>query len=164
MIVWILPRTEFKLMATRDILLGPVQQCTERHGAYLIDLIIRGNRGKQVLEVFVDNETGVTADLCGKISRSITEALDGAGVLLGSYRLDVSSPGIDRALRFPWQFRKHIGRVVDVSVSNESGTRRETGKLLSCDEAALVVEAGEGKPQIRIPLTEVNELRVNAPW
>jgi ribosome maturation factor RimP len=151
-------------MATRDILFGPVQQSIERNGAYLIDLIVRGHPGKQVVEVFVDNETGVTTDLCAKISRSITQALDSAGVLLGSYRLDVSSPGIDRALKFPWQFRKHIGRVVDVSVRSDSGMRKEMGKLLSCDEAALVVERGAGRPEIRIPLSEITELRVNTPW
>ena len=130
----------------------------------MIDLIVRGEQRKKVVEVFVDNEAGVTADLCAEISRTITQVLNASGVLLGSYRLEVSSPGIDRPLTFPWQYRKHVGRPVDVIVKTDSGARRERGTLVSFDEMAIELDRGGGNGQMRILLTDIQELRVRTPW
>lgn len=130
----------------------------------MIDLVVRGDRGKQVVEVYIDNEDGVTTDMCAVISTSITQAIESAGLLLGSYRLDVSSPGINRPLKFPWQYRKHVGRPVTVLIKSESGIRQETGTLHSCDQTEIVLDIGVGKPQVRILVPDITEFRVNTPW
>lgn len=151
-------------MALRDILLGPLEECVEKHGAHLIDLIVRGDKGKQVVEVFVDNEEGVTAELCAEISRSMIQTIDAARILPGTYRLDVSSPGIERPLKFPWQYRKHVGRPVTVNVRSESGARQEKGTLIACNPAEIVLQSAKAKVQMTIAVNEIIEFRVNSPW
>ncbi len=151
-------------MATRDLLEPPVQRCVEQHQAHLVDFVVRGTPSKQVFEVYIDNETGVTSDLCAEVSRSLIDVIDRTGAVTGTYRLDVSSPGIDRPLRFPWQFRKHTGRLVEVHRRTVSGEQAVRGTLVSCDDTSLVVQERSATPGMVIPLGEVIDIRVHAPW
>ncbi len=146
-------------MSTRDTLLAPVEQAVESHGAHLIDLVVRGDRGRPVIEIYIDNETGVTSDLCAEISRAITQVIEAGGLVQGAFRLEVSSPGIDRPLRFSWQFTKHTGRPVAIA-SRSAGTIE--GTLEGCDAAGLTLKTATGSRQILYD--DVVELRVKAPW
>ena len=151
-------------MGTRDLLQAPVEQSVERHGAHLVDLVVRGDKGKQVLEVFIDNEQGVTSDLCAEISRDLIDTIDRSGALQSSYRLDVSSPGVDRPLRFSWQFKKHVGRDIEVFMSPDTGSKRLVGKFMACEDGQILLRQGSGKPDVTIPLQQIAEIRVRVPW
>jgi ribosome maturation factor RimP len=146
-------------MSTRETLLAPVEQAVESHGAHLIDLNVRGDRGRPVIEVYVDNEAGVTSDLCAEISRSVMQSIETGGMILGPFRLDVSSPGIDRPLRFSWQYTKHMGRPVAV-VTRSGGTI--DGTLDASDATAVTVTTKAGSQQVLHG--DIVELRVKAPW
>ncbi len=146
-------------MSTRDTLLAPVEQCVESSGAHLIDITVRGDRGRPVIEVYVDNEAGVSSDLCAEISRSIMKAVEAGGLVQGAFRLDVSSPGIDRPLRHSWQFTKHVGR--PVAVTSRSGGAID-GTLEASDASGVTVKTGAGSRYV--PIDDVVELRVQAPW
>ena len=141
----------------------------EREGAHLIELVARGDRSRRVLEVFVDAETGITTELCATISRSIAAAIEESGLIPGSYRLDVSSPGIDRPLAFPWQYAKHAGRLLRVVVAipeaEGTGAARETvqGVLKEVGAEGLTLQPAEGEP-VRLPFSRIAEARVVAPW
>ena len=87
-----------------DALLGTATLHAKQHGAEVIDLVVRGDRMHRVIELFVDSEGGVTLDLCQEISKSLVQEIEKNKTLAGTYRLDVSSPGLDRPLKFPWQY------------------------------------------------------------
>lgn len=133
-----------------------------RHQAHLVDLVQRGDRTKHVVEVYLDNATGVTVDLCTEVSRELLSALDTAGILEGSYRLDVSSPGIDRPLRHPWQYSKHVGRQILVRIGTPPESREVRGELLRAGEQGIVLRTGDGEQTI--PFADMQEGRVVAPW
>jgi ribosome maturation factor RimP len=135
----------------RELVAGGV----ERAGAHLIDLVVRGERGTRVIEVFIDSETGITSDVCSAASREVGQVIDATREIEGGYRLDVSSPGIGRPLTFPWQYRKHIGR---------SSPAERTGKLVSVDDTGVTIETGAGKEEIHIPFSVLSETSVKAPW
>jgi ribosome maturation factor RimP len=141
-----------------------IETAVEREGAHLIELIGRGDRTRQVLEVFVDAETGVTTETCAAISRGIVAAVESAGLLPGSYRLDVSSPGIDRPLRFPWQYRKHLGRSLRVIAGSGEEQRELVGTLTGVGEEGFVLDVGGEAGALSIRFTEISEARVPAPW
>jgi ribosome maturation factor RimP len=143
---------------------GAIEACAERKGAHLIDLVVRGSRGRAVVEVFIDAETGVTSDVCSEVSREIADAIDQAAWVTGSYRLDVSSPGIDRPLRFPWQYRKHVGRKLSVAWSTAEGTRQITGTLVSADDARIAIDPGKGQAGVTIEFDALTEGIVTTPW
>jgi ribosome maturation factor RimP len=133
-----------------------------RHNAHVVDLVQRGDRSRQVVEVYLDNETGVTADLCSAVSRELVTAVDAGVIVPGNYRLEVSSPGIDRPLRHPWQFPKHVGRTLRVRVQTPEGPRDLRGGLVRVEESGIVLKFGEGDHLI--PFADIQDARVQAPW
>ena len=143
---------------------GAIGACAECKGAHLIDLVVRGSRGRAVIEVFIDAETVVTNDVCSEVSREIAEAIDRSAWISGSYRLDVSSPGIDRPLRFPWQYRKHVGRKLSATWKAAEGTRQITGTLVSADDARIAIDPGKGRPGVTIEFDALTEGKVVTPW
>ncbi len=144
----------------RDVIVGAV----ERKGAHCIDLVARGDRAKQVIEVFIDAEDGITTDLCAEVSREVRAALEEGNLLPGPYRLDVSSPGIDRPLRFPWQYRKHQGRRVHVRYREAEQERTAEGTLASVGEDAITVQVKNSAEPIVVKFETIVEARIPAPW
>ncbi|MBM2845693.1 MAG: ribosome maturation factor RimP, partial [Bacteroidetes bacterium] len=116
------------------------------------------------IDVFVDAEDGITSETCSKLSRDIESAIDLQATIRGPYTLTVSSPGIARPLKFPWQYRKHIGRLLEVKMRSESGVRGKSGKLLSVDEKGVALEQIKKGEQVHIDFAEIVEAKVKAPW
>ena len=141
-----------------------VESCVVKESAHLIDYRVRGERGTRVIEVVVDTEAGVTTDTCSGLSREIIGAIDKEGVLQGGYRLEISSPGIDRPLQFPWQYRKHMGREFMLSVRIEQGSEKQSGRLAGIDDSGIVLESGKKKELRRISFDAIIEARVLPPW
>lgn len=110
-----------------------IEETAEQNGLFLIDLVIRGNQKKRIIEVYVDGEKNVTADDCASLSRQIDSKLEILPEMNPDYRLDVSSPGIDRPLKYLKQFPKNINRKFEISYSAETGTKKITGTLNSVE-------------------------------
>ncbi len=141
-----------------------VDRLVEEHGAHLIDFVARGDRGRRVLEVFIDAEAGVSLDLCSTISRALLQAIDAGRLVDGGYRLEVSSPGLSRPLQYPWQYRKHIGRRLEVRWRQGAEALSGTGELVAADEDAITVRMGKGAEGTRIPFVDLVQATVKAPW
>jgi ribosome maturation factor RimP len=95
-------------------------------GLVLLDLKQRGERGSSILEVVVDGERQVTLDELADVARWMGQQLDeAADSLPGRYRLEVTSPGLDRPLEHIWQYRKNIGRHVKLTL-DEGEAKRTT--------------------------------------
>ncbi len=123
----------------------------EGYNAYLVDCIVRGERGTRVVEVFIDSDTGITTELCASISRDLGTQLDANDIIPGRYRLEVSSPGLDRPLKLYRQYLKNIGRTLKVKYTIDGTTVIATGKLKAVTEQSIVVEDEEGGT-VEIPI------------
>jgi ribosome maturation factor RimP len=141
-----------------------MEECARLKGAHLIDFVQRGDRGRQVFEVYIDTEQGTTSELCADVSREITAALDAAKLATRDYRLEVSSPGIDRPLKFPWQYRKHLGRAITLTVQGARGIEQFSGTFVGMDDRAVRLETDHGREPLVIPIDTILEGRVPAPW
>ena len=80
---------------------------------YLVDLEVTPSKH---IGVFVDGDEGVSLDTCTQISRILESILDLEPSLGGVYELEVSSPGVNRPLKFPRQYLKHVGRTLRVEL------------------------------------------------
>ena len=109
---------------------------------YLLEISRRGQQNSTVIEIIVDSETGVDLDSLAVLSREISTLLDEhEEAIKGRYRLEVSTPGLDRPLEHEWQFRKNIGRLVKVLWENEEGVKQtELFRLKGIDGEGLVLE------------------------
>ncbi len=110
---------------------------SERNNLFLIDLILRGNESKRIIEVYIDGEVIVTADTLAAVSREIDDRIYKEELISGSYRLDVSTPGVERPLKYLQQYVKHIGRKMQMKVNLNGEEKEFTGKLLRVEESNL---------------------------
>jgi len=100
---------------------------------FIIDVALKGKK----LEIFVDSDSGITFDKCRILSRHLEEHIDAHGWLGEKYTIEVSSPGITRPLKLPRQFKKNIGRTLDVKYGE---TDRQKGELKEADDEKIVIE------------------------
>lgn len=89
------------------------------------------------LSVYIDTDQGVNSRQCARVSRFLEEHLDEANWNEGKYILEVSSPGVDRPLKFPRQYLKNIGRTLEVKLTDGEKIK---GKLVESNEDFIVLE------------------------
>lgn len=96
-------------------------------GFELFSLSGGGTRTRPLLEVRIDRPDGakVTVDDCATVSRAIEARLDGSGLVAESYRLEVSSPGMERPLRHAADWNRFAGRRAAVTSGALVGSRVE---------------------------------------
>ena len=131
----------------------------EPFDGFLVDVSIKGERGTSIVQVFVDTDEGVTADQCAAVSREIASDLDTLNAIPGRYRLEVSSPGLDRPLTLPRQFKKNVGRKLRI-VSSAVGARAEaSGTLQEVSESSLTLLTPD-QGAVSFPLDRIEEAYV----
>ena len=98
-----------------------------------------GSHPKQsVLRVYIDSEDGVGLADCEFVSREVAALLDVEDPISGHYNLEISSPGLDRPLFTPEQYRRFAGERAAVTVfAPVSGRRKFKGRIVSADESGV---------------------------
>jgi len=116
------------------------------------------------IKVFLDADSGLSIDKCIKINRGMYKIIEESGWYPdGNFSLEVSSPGIDEPLLLLRQYKKNIGRPVEVVLND---TSKKEGKLLDADDTNVTIEAttGKGKRAITeavvIPFTQIKQTTV----
>lgn len=118
---------------------------------YYVEFKGSGRRG--VLRVFIDKTEGVTVDDCALVSRELGTLLDVHDVIPGSYTLEVSSPGLTRALRNPGDFAKFVGKKVKIKTTADIDRRKVfTGTLAGFDGELVTIDSEDpGGARYEIP-------------
>jgi len=142
------------------------KQIAEQNNLFLIDLIVRGTESSRVIEVYIDGEINISADECALVSREISKQID-EKELLKSYRLDVSSPGVDRPLIYLKQYSKHLNRLFEVEFSAKGGSASGgnasgsssifKGKLISIEDEVLTFQSNK---EIKIKFPDIIKAKV----
>ncbi len=135
------------------------KEIIDQNGLLLIDFLFRGFQNSTVIEVYIDGEKSVSVEDCAKISREINEKIEAENLFESAYRLEVSSPGVEKPLKFLLQFTKHINRNFDLQLAEEQGTiKKVTGKLLSIDGETLVFLIQ--KEEVTVPFNTIKKAKV----
>lgn len=111
-------------------LAGPV---VVDHGAELVDVDVAG-KGTYSVRILVHRDTGVDIVLCTAIAREVSDLFDVEDPIPGRYRLEVTSPGLDRPLQTDADFRRARSRLVKV-VTRQG--RTEVGRLVNFDSGKI---------------------------
>jgi ribosome maturation factor RimP len=135
-----------------DIVQGLVVPILDRYDVFLVDICFRRDGRGTVLEIFADTDTGITLDQLDTLTKEISAELDRSDPIPGRFRLEVSSPGIERSLKLMRQYRNNIGRYLSVSAC-ENETHK--GKLISVDDTSIVIECPTGFQKVLF--TEISE-------
>ena len=143
--------------------LGAIQEVLDGSGAFLVHHSIRGHKGTRTIEVFVDSQEGLGVERIARISRDLGFLLETEEIVDGKYNLVVSTPGVDRALVDPRQFKKNIGRPFKLKVDTDEGPVIKKGTLVAADTQAATFEWANGT-QEALPYDDFYEAKVQLPW
>ena len=139
----------------------------DKLGYDLVELRSGGSRARPTFDVRIDRRDGeaVTVDDCATVSRAIEARLDSGHEAGERYRLEVSSPGVERLLRTVADWRRFAGS--RASVLSPALNGREEVEIVGIEgtdgaEVAVVRDA-RGNEQ-RISLAEVREARLAFHW
>jgi ribosome maturation factor RimP len=107
-------------------LLEAVRRIVAGLGFELIEFRMSGPPQRPAIQVRIDRPDsgpgqGITAEDCARTSRELEQVLEAPGGVGNLYMLQVSSPGIERPIRFPEHWRKYAGRVVRVKARSLKG-------------------------------------------
>ncbi len=104
------------------------------------------------IKVFLDADSGLNIDKCVKINRAMYRTMEEeAWYPDGNFSLEVSSPGIEEPLKLVRQYKKNIGREVEVTLNDDA---KFSGKLLDVTDDEITVEHKEGKNKKLVTLTK----------
>ncbi len=117
-----------------DVVAQLAQPIVEQAGCTLWDVEYVKEAGEWFLRVYIDKEGGVDINDCEAVSRPLSDLLDEADPIQGSYTFEVSSAGLDRPLKKPEHFAACAGQQVDVRFYRPVDGRKEyTGARVGCD-------------------------------
>ena len=126
--------------------------------------------GPDVVRLLVDRPGGVDLDSLTTASAALSPLLDARPDLVpvATYQLEVSSPGVERPLRTPSQYRRYLGETVAVKTTEPvAGGRRLRGALVAADEECILVALDDkpaGTPAVRVPYSVISRATTVLAW
>jgi ribosome maturation factor RimP len=167
----------------RERLIAMTEPLLARLGYELVDVEYAATRSEATLRVYIDwpegrmpperaaraddgqpSEGGIGIEDCERVSRELSALLDVEDPIAVPYNLEVSSPGVDRILRTPAHYMRHVGQRahVELVAPREGGRRRYTGELVRAgDEDFDLIVDGE---VVTVRYGEVGKTRLAPEW
>lgn len=139
-----------------------VEQLLEDETEYfLVNLRIKPTNN---IKVFIDGDNGLPIEKCVRLNRKLYKLIEEQAYYPeGEFSLELSSPGIDEPLKLHRQYKKNIGRNVEVVLLDDS---TKEGSLLVATENDITIEFTEGKgkkaviQQLIIPFSNIKTTTV----
>lgn len=133
----------------------------ERLGMDLVAVELINEQGQEIIRIFIDKPGGVSVGDCSRVSHALSPTMDVDDPLPEiAYRLEVSSPGIDRPVQRRADFMRFAGFRARIRLDSTAGRRRFSGLLLGLDGDDLLLQVeGSPEPQ-RHPLERVDRVRL----
>ena len=119
-----------------------IAKIVEANGAALYDTEVVTEFDETIFRVLITKVGGVSLDLCATISHELSPFLDVHPPMSERYRLEISSPGIERKLTKPVHFKNALGEKVKLKIT---GGDKLKGVLKSADNDGIVVETKQGE-------------------
>ena len=130
---------------------------------HLVDVEEKGNKNMPLFLVFADTEKGITLGECEKLSRAIQDEIDFSDDFPVKYRLDVSSPGLDKPLVEDYQFSRNMGKNISLKMKNIDANKKIVGKLKSFNENLIILEDHKGQEQ-NFKRGDIIQAKVELQW
>ncbi len=127
-----------------------VMPILESFGFELVDLQLKNEGSRLALCIFIDKPGGISLDDCVDVSREVGAILEVEDPIRSAYRLEVSSPGLDRPLKKPADFQRFAGHTIRLKTRqlidpDQRGHNRKTfiGTLLGIEDDKVRLELSD---------------------
>ena len=136
-------------------IIGLAQPVISGHGAELVDVEIKGARGYELVKLYIYKDDGVSLSLCEQVSREVADLFDVEDPIPGRYRLEVTSPGLDRPLESNRDFIRANGHVLKAKLKSGQVVK---GRLVSSDDQQVLLETGT--EVVTVPRIEIAKANI----
>ncbi len=147
-----------------DMVVGRVKELLEGvllgHRIEFVDALCAVEYGRRILRVYIDKPGGVTLEDCEWVSRELSTALDVEDIIAGAYTLEVSSPGLDRALKTEKDFKRFAGRKAHIKTKAPIDGRRNFSAIIDGVEADKVLITDTESRKWEIELQNIDKARL----
>jgi ribosome maturation factor RimP len=123
----------------RDLL----EETVEDEGFVLVAVVHTSTPTGRTLRIHIDKAGGVTVGDCTRVNRMVSPLLDVHDPIEGAYRLEVSSPGIDRPVQRLADFERFVGYRVKLRLERGAGPRQLKGVLRGVEGDEVLIERTE---------------------
>ena len=124
-----------------EALVSPME---EKYGFELVDVEYVKEGGSFYLRAYIDKPGGITVDDCETVSREFSDKLDEADFIEEAYIMEVSSPGLGRPLKKEKDFKRSIGKEVEIRTYRPIDREKEFyGVLKAYDENSVTIDCEE---------------------
>lgn len=151
------------LLEIKQKIEGLLEQVLRERVAFFVDLQVRNEHGGKMVQVFVDTDKGITIEQCAEISRDLIREFDAQRLFEGNYRIEVSSPGIDKPIKLLRQYTKNIGRRFTIQYASNGEQKIATLELLSVANDVLTFQTEKGET-LALPFQQIVESKEVLPW
>jgi ribosome maturation factor RimP len=122
----------------------------------------------RTVRVTVDRQGGIDLDTLSVATRLISRELDHRDPVPGRYHLEVSSPGLERALRTPTHYEGAVGQTVSIRLlpgAAEGDARRVAGVVTAVDGVGVTILVAEPSPhEQHVPFSQIERARTTFAW
>ena len=136
-----------------------IAKIIEANGAFLYDTEVVTEFDETIYRVLITKNGGVKLDLCASISHELSPFLDVHPPMSERYRLEVSSPGIERKLSKQVHFENAIGEKLKLKITNGDKVK---GTLKSADAKGIMIETKAGEENFSY--NELNTCKTYFEW
>lgn len=142
-----------------------IEPMVEETGLRLVSVDIARQGKRLVVTVCLDREGGIDVNACAEMSEEISRHIDVEDLIEDRYTLEVASPGLQRILRKPREYRCFLGREVEVLLRQPfEGRQKMLGKLIAADDEGMTVIVDD--EEITFPYQALKKTRLyfKPPW
>ena len=129
---------------------------------YLHAVSVSGGGRNTIIRVVVDTDKGVTLGECQTLSGKISDILYQKDTVKGAYRLEVSSPGVNKPLEHDFEYQRNIGKQLTVNYVDDKGEYTVSGELLAFNDNLIVLRSEAGEAEI--PRAAINKAKIKLKW
>ena len=136
-----------------------IQIAVDGCGISLYDIAQLKEHSENIYRVYITSKDGITLEKCTEVSRMISPILDLDEPMNGNYRLEVSSPGLERRLKKPAHFIGSIGANVRIK---DIATDRIEGVLKDANNSQIVITSDN--QDVTLPYDEILAAATYVNW
>ena len=151
-----------KMEDFKEKLFNLIKPICELNNIFLYGVELKGSHKNRLIRVTVDTEEGVTLNECQLLNREISDLFFRKDVIKTEYRLEVTSPGINKPLQYPFEYHRNIGRDLKVSYNKNGMIKEIIGKLVGYNEKNITLENSNEK--IIIAVEDIKKAIIKLQW
>ena len=142
------------MVASANVLLEGIRSALDETGVDVEDVYVQQAGRRELVRVIVDRDGGVDLDRVAEVSRKISELFDTpplADEFVGTFVLEVTSPGVDRPLTEQKHWRRAVKRNVEVHLKDKSMV---VGRIVEVTDTEVILQTSGNEP-VGIALTDI---------